>query len=60
MTEYVFTGEARLRGVEFYIVADTLEEAKARAKRGEQDSIEDYNAEMYDWKISVESGKENK
>lgn len=56
MPEYHFKGKANFRGVDFYINADTLDEAKARAKRGESDLIEDDYAEMYDHEIDPTSG----
>lgn len=59
MPEYHFTGKASVHGVDFYINANTLEEAKARAKRGEADLVEDDAAEMYDWEIDDTSGHVN-
>jgi len=59
MPEYHFTGTATLRGVDFYITADTLEDARAKAARGEIDFSEEDAAEMYDFNITLSSGKEN-
>lgn len=60
MPKFHFEGKATLNGVDFYIMADTIEEAVARAKRGEFDLTEDYAAEMTDWEIDETSGRENK
>lgn len=59
MPEYHFTGNALIRGVDFYIEADTLDEAKVKANRGEADLIEDDNSEIYDFDINLSSGAVN-
>lgn len=59
MPEYHFTGKATLNSVDFYINADTLEDAIARAKKGESDLVEDDDAEMIDWEIDATSGRLN-
>lgn len=59
MPEYHFKGKASISGVDFYVNADTLEDAIARVKRGETDLVEDDAAEMYDWEIDIASGRVN-
>lgn len=57
MAEYQFKGTIQLTGVLFYIEADSLEEAKAKAKRAEYDDCDESCAEAYDWEIIPDTGK---
>jgi hypothetical protein len=59
MPEYHFTGKASFTGVDFYIMADSLEQAVALAKRGESHLVEDDHAEMHDVWIDHTSGRLN-
>lgn len=50
----IYTGKGRvtLEGVTFYILADTLDEAKEKARRGEYTDYDALGAETSDWEIS--------
>lgn len=59
MPEYHFTGTATLRGVDFYINADSLEEAKKMAADGKYEFLEIDAAEKSDFSIDPKTGAEN-
>jgi len=59
MAEFIFTGTVTLRGVDFYIEADTQEEAAERAKKGDFDKYEAGCFEIVDWDISPENSHSN-
>ena len=48
---YHAIGSVRLRGVEFRITAETLEEARDKARKGDFDDCDYDGAELYDWEI---------
>lgn len=59
MAEFIFRGTVTLDGVDFFIEADDLGAAKARAKAGDYDRREDNGAAVVDWHIDAETGQAN-
>ena len=57
--QYIARGTIELRGVDFYITAESEEDARAKAKAGEYDSYEDNGAETFNWEINPGTVKEN-
>ena len=55
MPEYIFQGTVTLSGVDFYIIADSEEEAKAKAKNGEYNDRDTVGAGSQDWDIDPNS-----
>jgi hypothetical protein len=55
---YEFKGRMTISGVFFIIDANSLEEAKEKAERGQFDDAEDSGAEMIDFEIYVGTGRE--
>ena len=60
LKEFEFKGSAELSGVRFFIRAQSLEEAKAKAARGEWDDDDARGASWVNWEIDPHSGKDNK
>jgi hypothetical protein len=59
MREYHFTGKVTLTGVDFYITADTIQEARRAARRGDFDRSNDGKAWWDGYEIDDISGQEN-
>ena len=59
MAIWMATGRIELSGVDFFIEADTLEEAKEKAKRGEYEFYEDNGAEAINWTIKPSTVESN-
>lgn len=59
MGEYIFRGTVELSGVDFYVTADTAEEAIQKAKRGEYDDYKTAGAETINWKIDPNTCEDN-
>lgn len=59
MSEFIFRGKITLDGVEFFITAKTLAEARKKAVLGHYDGYEAVLAEAVDWTIDHNSGEEN-
>lgn len=59
MPEFLFTGTARMKGLDFYIEAPSLADAKRKAKAGEFDHAVESFGEMVDWEIDDASGRLN-
>lgn len=57
MPIFWFKGRVTLDGVDFEIEAETLEQAKELARRGEHDEADWVGAEMVDWTIRPDTGK---
>lgn len=51
MPEYIFQGTATLSGVDFYVIADSEEEAKAKARVGEHADRDLMCADSTNWDI---------
>lgn len=60
MTEYWARGDVTLRGVEFIIEADSLEEEKEKARKGQHAGFYTVGAETSDWTISEHTVRINK
>lgn len=52
MKEFICTGSIELRGVQFFIKAETLEEAKKKAEEGEFESFDSDGADTTDWHMN--------
>jgi hypothetical protein len=59
MPEFVFTGRLTLRGVDFFIKAETLEEAKKLARDGVYGYHETAGSIVSDVYIDAATGQEN-
>lgn len=55
MPEYIFQGTVTLSGVDFYVTADSEEEAIAKAKMGEYNNRDTVGADSTDWDIDPNS-----
>ncbi len=55
MPEYIFQGTVTLSGVDFYVIADSEEEAKAKARVGDHDDRDTAGAGSTDWDIDPSS-----
>jgi len=51
MAKWTAMGSVRLDGVVFTITADTVEEARAKARAGDYDEHDEMPAETADWTI---------
>jgi hypothetical protein len=59
MPQFICTGTVELRGVDFYIEADNLEEAKAKAKSGDYIEYDTDGAETYNCTLDAKSVEPN-
>ncbi len=55
MPQYIFQGTVTLSGVDFYITADSKEEAVEKAKSGEYNDRDMVGADSTDWDIEPNS-----
>lgn len=53
--EWIFRGRVTLEGVQFFITADSEDEAIERARKGDFDDRDDGGGESVDWHIDVDS-----
>jgi len=59
MTTFIFQGSLTRNGVDFFIEADSLEEAKTKARLGKYEDRDDSCADSVDWDIWPETGVAN-
>lgn len=59
MPQYTAEGKVELNGATFFITADSLEEAKRKAKAGEWDDYNSAGAETINWEIRPATVKLN-
>lgn len=57
--EYIFTGSVELRGVQFFVKAKSLDEARQKARGGDYEEYETQCAETVNWEINPKTAKVN-
>jgi hypothetical protein len=59
MPEFIARGTIELQGVDFFITAETIEDARRKAAAGEYDHYEDNGASAMSCEIKVSTVEEN-